>query len=425
MTRTRILFLASLALAGPALAAGPESFQHGGRATAQVGAFVARADDPAAVTYNPAGLASLPGLQILGGLDFRNPSDDFTGAGGTSRADHTIQFPPAAYVSWKPDDEAPYAFGFGIDTPYWHRIDFDPVAFPGRFTTRVQELRLWEVHAKAAYQLNETWSVGGGLRYLSGDLTRGFNVQTTLPPRGTDPAVFAELFADAEASVDALTFDLGVQFVTNTWGAGALYRHGAELEGTDDLDLTIRDITIPSQTDRVLATFPYDRATQDFELPAELRLGAWIAPYPELRLELDLAYQRWSALERSSFLALPNQTGLAPIDLTLRRDWDDTLSLRLGVEGELTDALTVSGGLAFEPSPVPDTTREPGFPRGDATVYAVGGSYDLDWLSFDLGYSFHDFGSTRARTNVNLPPAATGTFEATEQVWSFSARWRL
>ena len=34
-------------------------FQHGGRTTGQAGAFVARASDPSALTYNPAAITRL------------------------------------------------------------------------------------------------------------------------------------------------------------------------------------------------------------------------------------------------------------------------------------------------------------------------------------------------------------------------------
>ena len=58
--------------------------------------------------------------------------------------------------------------------------------------------------------------------------------------------------------------------------------------------------------------------------------------------------------------------------------------------GDVGERYKVMAGLAFEPSPVPTSTLEPGFPRGDAMVYAVGFSYDLPDLSFDLGVSLHD-----------------------------------
>ena len=95
---------AALCLPAPgAAASGFDDFLHGGRATGQAGAFVARANDPAAVRYNPAGLVHTQGWELQAGLDFSNSTDEFTiAASGTEvRADHSIQFPPSVYLSWK------------------------------------------------------------------------------------------------------------------------------------------------------------------------------------------------------------------------------------------------------------------------------------------------------------------------------------
>jgi len=108
-----------------------------------------------------------------------------------------------------------------------------------------------------------------------------------------------------------------------------------------------------------------------------------------------------------------------------RRDWDDTIALRLGVEGNITDAFILYGGVAQEPSPVPDETVEPGFPKGDAMVYAVGFGYSFPAISFDVGYSYHMFDDRGARNQEPEHPNVSGTYSGDEQVWGFSVRWRF
>ncbi|HEX4952577.1 MAG TPA: outer membrane protein transport protein [Thermoanaerobaculia bacterium] len=425
--RPLLTLLAALPFLAPlaASAAGVESFQHGGRATAQAGAFTARADDPSAVTYNPAGIVQLDGLQILGGLDFRNASDDFLSSAGNHRANHTIQFPPAFYLTWKPAEDSSWALGLGLDTPAWYRVEWNTALFPGRFTTRLQEVRFFELHPVAAYQLNERWSVGGGVRYLTGTLEYGFNVLG----EGLDPAtlqlVAAELEATTEADVDALAFDLGVTYDANVWGFGAVYRSAAKLEGRGDFDLSVRDINAPQSESFILSRFPYDRAEQGFEMPAELRGGLWVAPYPELRIELDASLQTWSSLGDGDVVVQPASGAgtTAPVVIDRPRDWDDTISLRLGIEGDVSEQLSLMGGVALEPSPVPDATREPGYPRGDALVYAVGASYHFPRISFDLGYSYHDYDTVNENPE-DLGGVAGGRYSGFEHAWSFSVRWR-
>lgn len=415
----------------PAVAGAWGNTQHGGRATGQAGAFVARGADPSAVSYNPAGIAHLPGLQLQAGLDFSNATDDSSSVSGDHAANHTIQFPPAVYATYRPAGaESRWALGLGVDTPAWYSVDWDTALFPGRFLTRETKLRLWQVHPVAAYALDDRWSVGGGLRYVFGELDLGQNVAGTLGAiPGVRPPVPFEAEFTADGDVDAITFDVGVQYATNVWGWGAVYRHGAELDSDDPYEVSVRDITIPELSGVVETNLGGFRAEQELELPREVVAGVWVAPYPELRLELDVAWASWSRSETR--IVDPESQGpvLGDVLQTRTRDWDDTLSARLGIEGDVTSRLALHGGVAWEPSPVPSDNVEPGFPRGDAVVYAVGFSYDFPQLSFDVGYSVWDHDDRRVTgQEIGGPspaPDVLTTYSADEQVWSASARWRF
>ena len=394
--------------------------QHGGRGTAQLGALTGRADSPSAVTYNPAGITRLAGLQIEGGLDFANGTDNFD-SNGRFRANHTIQFPPVLYLTWRPESFQRFTFGLGLDQPAWYRVDWDPALFPGRFETRVAEVRLFELHPVVAYELDENWSVGGGLRYVTGSLEDGFNTAGTL--MNSAGSTSFEIQNTAEATADAVTFDLAVHYQTDVWGFGASYRGEADLEAQDDFEVEVISISNPAEESAVLAQFPFTRAEQGFSLPAELRGGVWIAPYPELRIELDAAFKNWSGLDDAEVhITSPSRPA---ITVRRQRDWKNTLALRLAAEGELTDQWSISGGLAFEPSPVPEKTLEPGFPRGDAWAIGLGGSYNLEWISFDLAYSFRDFKSRTLTGQIPGDPNRPATYGGNEQVWAASARWRF
>lgn len=417
-----------LAVGSPALAGGWGNTQHGGRATGQVGAFVARASDASAVSYNPAGIGHLGGLQMLAGLDFSNPTDEYTSeTGGEHRANHTIQFPPALYLSYHlPGAESKWAFGLGVDTPIWYSVDWDTALFPGRFLTRETKVRLFEVHPVVAYEIDDNWSVGGGVRYLFGDLELGQNFAGELPAiPGVRPAVPFEVEFTGEGDVDAFSFDAGLQYSTNLWGWGVHYRHSAELEDRTPYEAEVRDITIAELAEPVERSLGVLEVDQSFELPMELRGGAWFAPYPELRIELDLAWAAWSRTETRILDPRSQGPVLGDVLQTRVRDWDDTLGVRLGVEGDLTSRWTVFGGVALEESPVPDDNVEPGFPRGDAMVYGAGFSYNLARVSFDMAYSLWDHDDRTVGGQELNAPSVDSTYSAHEQVWSAGARWRF
>src|SRR5215210_2015975 len=89
-----------------AFGAGFSIFEQGAKATGMAGAFVATADDPSAVFYNPAGLAQQRELSVLAGATFINftnefngdPNDPFT-SGTQAKYDRHTFVPPNAYVT--------------------------------------------------------------------------------------------------------------------------------------------------------------------------------------------------------------------------------------------------------------------------------------------------------------------------------------
>jgi long-chain fatty acid transport protein len=393
----------------------------------QAGAFTARAPEPSAVTYNPAAITRLEGFQTQAGLDFNSAQDQYESATGSFSANHIIQFPPSLYLTWKPGN-GPIALGLGLDAPFYYNLDWQPVFFPGRFVTRRFELRVYELHPVLAYDLGEGWSLGGGVRYVAGSLDQEDNARLlfSASPPGTIPQpVLVEVERNASSDVDAVAWDLAVHYAAPAWGWGAVYRGPVRLKGNGDVDYAARDVPpgIPGLDAAIRARLVDGSTRQSFEIPREIRSGIWYAPYPELRLELDASFQTWSSLEATDVTYDPDAFGDGP-KVTTRRDWDDTVSLRLGVEGDITDNFMLYGGIASEPSPVPGNTLEPGFPRGDALVYAIGFSYDFPRISFDVGYSLHDHDDRGASGQEPFNPGRSGTYSSSDQVWGFSVRWR-
>ena len=413
-----IVGIVGLLRTDPAAASGYGLFQHGGRAMGQAGAFTARASEPSAVTYNPAAITQLQGLQFQAGLDFSNAETKYISSTGAFSAKHLIDFPPTLYLTWKAR-EAPIALGIGLDSPFWYRMEWEPALFPGRFLTRVFELRVAELHPVLAYDLGEGWSVAGGFRYIYGNLEQGDNEQLQVTNQGQIFTV--ELERTSEADVDAFAWDLAVHYAAPSWGWGGVFRSPARLKGNGDVSYDLRDLPNPALEPQLRNFLQAGSARQAFEIPREIRAGTWFAPYPELRIELDLAYQSWSSLDETSISFSPDPLRDSP--LVTPRDWDDTLSIRLGLEGNITDNFLLFGGVGYEPSPVSGDTIEPGFPRGDATIYAAGFTYNFPQISFDVGYSFHDHDSQGA-SGQEPSPLISGTYSGTAQVWGFSVRWR-
>ncbi len=414
--------LSFILVPGLAAASGFGVFQHGGIGTGEAGALTARGSDPSALTYNPAAITGLPGLQIQGGLDFSNTSNHYDDPFGIFTSRHIIDFPPAVYLTWK-SKESPLALGFGVDDPYWYKVNWQEANFPNRLLKRQFELTLFEAHPVAAWDLGEGWSVGAGLRYDYGTEIQGDNRQIPVTLGGL-PATTVEFERQDEAIVSGVSWDAAVHYADPVWGWGAVFRDAMRVSGTGSADYTPRDIAVPGLDALVRSTFVSGRARQSFEIPREARTGAWVAPYPELRVELDLAWQNWSRLHDTAIDYSPNTLLDGPAVIT-PRDWKDTYSVRLGVEGNITDALLAYGGVSREPSPVPASNLLPDFPRGDAMVYALGASYNFPRVSIGAAFSIHQQGSNRTAIAEPINPGVTGSYRGNDKVWSASVTRRF
>jgi long-chain fatty acid transport protein len=280
--RVVVLCLLAVALrASLASASGFGLFQHGARAIGQAGAFTARASDPSAMTYNPAAITKLNGVQLEAGLDMNNPTIRYTSQTGGFQARHIIQFPPALYVTWRPQ-RGPFALGLGYDSPFNDSLNWEPRLFPGRFITRRTEVRVYELHPVLAYDLGEGWSVAGGFRYAFGNIDRDVNsIANVLPAGSSNPApVPVEIERNATADVNGTAWDVSIHYAAPSWGWGGVFRSAESLKGNGDVSYKPRDVPVgvPGLSAALQSTFTTGRVRESFEIPREVRAGIWYAP---------------------------------------------------------------------------------------------------------------------------------------------------
>ncbi|MFN7184388.1 MAG: OmpP1/FadL family transporter, partial [Thermomonas haemolytica] len=119
------------------------------------------------------------------------------------------------------------------------------------------------------------------------------------------------------------------------------------------------------------------------------------------RVLADYQYTGWDSLQ----------------DVTIKRSngtvvgsepfhWSNTSFYSLGMEYDLSPALTLRGGIGKDKTPTHDTYRTPRLPDNDRTLYSIGASWNVsDNLSFDAAYQRIEIKSP----TINLPvDAAAG-----------------
>lgn len=81
-------------------------------------AFVATADNPSAIYYNPAGISQLQGQHFQAGLYYVSASTRYTSStGATAKTDTTFQPVPQMYYVRSFEDK-PFTLGIGVYAPY-------------------------------------------------------------------------------------------------------------------------------------------------------------------------------------------------------------------------------------------------------------------------------------------------------------------
>jgi long-subunit fatty acid transport protein len=111
-------------------------------------------------------------------------------------------------------------------------------------------------------------------------------------------------------------------------------------------------------------------------------------------VELDLAYESWSRVEafelRSDNLVAELQGQDVPVgDISIEKEWRDTLSVHLGGDYAVTPGLaTLRGGVSYESAVASPAYMNVDFMGGAQLGLAAGGSVFVDKFEIALAYGF-------------------------------------
>ena len=307
------------------------------------GAFVARADDPSAIYFNPAGLASQTGINILAGGNLIMPSTNFTPLGSSTKysTESQVFTPINLYGTYKIDDK--FVVGLGIFNPFGLGTKW-----PSTFASLTTSLTTWYINPSVGYKIDDQWSVGLGISYVAASLKSTASTPTSLDGTGSGFSV-----------------DIGAMYKPmDNLSIGLSFRTGT------DIDLSGN-----------FSAMGYGNVTakETMPMPGNLYIGAAYQLQPELTVEGDIQYVLWSV-----YKGLPiTLTPALPYGPSQNADnrpikWDDGILLRGGAEYKYSPEITLRGGLILDLSPQPPSNTDFLLPDGDRFDISLGGSYKID-----------------------------------------------
>lgn len=353
-------------------------------AVARGDAFVATADNPAAVYYNPAGITQLKGQNFRGGFYAIGFKSSYTGpTGNTVDTRNRFQAIPQFYYTFSPDS-LPLSFGLGFYSPYGMGLEW-PENGPFRTLAIEGQITYLTLNPVVAWQIMPSLSlaIGPTFNYAEASLRRGI-------------AVPGDEFKFKGDDTDA-GFNAGLLWKPHRQHAfGLSYRSETTLNFNGHLNVRnplFPRIPIPSGSFEASARYPF---------PQHLVLGWSYRPTPAWNFEFDADWTDWNRLDTVNL-----ESPLGNIPQIYK--WRSSLLYEWGATRFFTNGYSLSAGYMFSENSIPDANFNPSVPDSDRHIFSFGFGHEgkrWQWqAAYQLGYG-------PARTVSNSPLSLTGALSA-------------
>ena len=357
-------------------------------AAAMGNAFVAQADDPSALHYNPAGMTQLHGFQTLFGTTLIGGTTQFTsptGAQVTGDRNGSVAWPPPGHVYLVANLKdlglsalGNFTAGIGMNNPFGSLTRY-PNDGPFRTAITFTTLPLLDIKPTIAYKLNDQLSFGLGadIYTFSGLFGEGHLEQKSIWPGGL--GIPAGSLMEINGSDTTAGFNVSLLYTPfrNSDGKplvnlGMLYRSQATFHLTRNFLANGASVA---------------GATATFVLPQVFSGGIGIWPVRtserEWKLEFDVDYTGWKS-NRNLDVHLTNGA-LLPFP----QNWQSTYTVMIGTEyrwlrlASMPDwDIALRAGYMNQQAQIPDRTFNPGVPSANTHIPSVG-----------IGLACHENGS--------------------------------
>ncbi len=389
--RVTTVLLSTLVVAAPAFAAGFEFPTQSAKALAMGGTFVAQANDPTAIYYNPGGLGLLAkkkGASL--GVTTTKLNESLyqglppgIGAGTVGEQEKPLATVPHVFGTLP--FGAHIVTGVGVYSPFRMHTEWaDPDTFPGRRLAYKSEVNSLDVATSAGVAVGSSFGIGGSVIFRTSDY--GASRRVTILDQGVVREIATlDMKTDTEKSYTwsaGVLHRIGKSF---SWGASYRAAHETEYNGVGKLT---QILTGDAQLDALVAsqyTFNEDLAlASTLTLPAQATVGIAIGSGQPFLLEVDATQTDWKDVQNIAF-AFP---GNPELDTTYPLLFEDSMTYRAGLSYRFPTGPEIRFGYAMEESPQPDETVGAFLP--DAGRSTISAGVGLDWLNIGVAWTTYD-----------------------------------
>ena len=370
-------------------------------ATGRGEAFVATADNPSAIYYNPAGITQLEGQNARAGFYGIYLNDHYTAAGSSIDTHDKIQAAPQVYYTYQFED-VPLTLGLGLYAPYGLAIEW-PNTSPFASVGYKGSLTYLTLNPVLAWKVCPTFSIAAGPTINYGALS--LNRNPAAPFAGAD---FAYKGSDVAPGAN-----VGVLWQPITeLSFGASYRSETKMNF--------------SGTSR-LGGFgpPFDgsaHADAPFAFPQFAIAGISYRPTPKWNFEFDVDWTDWHQLKTVTISSTPIGAGFGGGPVPLNFNWQNSFFYEFGATYYFDNDWHVSAGYIYSENSVSDTSFNPIVPDSDRHIWSLGVGSKYKKISWDATYQLA-WGPNRT---INVPgDPANGTYEYLSHAISVSVGYHF
>jgi len=376
------------------------------KATAMGEAFIAQADDPTAVAFNPAGLGQVTGVQVSVHGTLCNAFIEHTARGGGSTDNESPwQLVPSAFIAGDFGVEG-MGFGLGITVPNGLSSEWAEDSF-ARYVATFSDLQVADVSPALAVEVGGRLRLGAGLNLLY-SRARLEKMIDWGAPAGFPGMFDGEQVLKSEGT--GYGFNLGAIFAVNAkHRIACTYRSPVTVDY--DGDLTLRDIPPAAGMGTTLKV----DAEASIDYPASVVLGyAWM-PTERCKVEVNLDWTDWDPVD--SITVEFDAPGMA--DAVLAQDFHNTIAYKLGAEYLLNQTLALRGGYIYNQNATDEEAWRPSLVDTDSHLLSAGVGCRLGDVTVDAAVQLVFYEPRSIDNNVDMNESiSSSTVDGKYEGWA-------
>lgn len=342
-------------------------------------AFIAQADDPSAISFNPAGLARLRGEQVNAQASAVNSYVKHTAPSGeTTRKEERWEAVPSLFATSDLDRDD-MAVGLGVSFPSGFSSEWSDDSF-ARYVITYANLIVADINPAFGMRVGKQLLIGGGMNLYYSDATLE-NMLDLGMAKGTPGAmdVKSELTGDGTA----WSFNAGgIYEVNSRHSVAATYHHAYSIDYDGQIVVggVGNDIT----------------ASLDF--PSVVVAGYAFKPSDKLTIELNADWTYWDDV---GDIAIAFDAPGAMSDSALKQDLNNTIAYKAGAQYRLSEKLALRCGYIRNHNATPEENWRPSLVDTDAHFLTTGIGYGVNNLTLDAALQIVLFDSRNINNNVD------------------------